>query len=667
MNEFPIEFDNESPQEKNKKITIKINYKLEDDLLYKFIIGSEGKWSTLKDFSEDMDAIWVPDREGIYTIMVQARKKEEQKPFNYVSKCNYVIGQSDKLLITDVKLDKYKLTVGEKNTVVVTANEENLLYRYKVREDKTWHIIMDYVTKNAITWTPKFPGKQELVVQCKRFDSQDNFDDSQKVIFDVLPATKVEIVDFKCLSSELYQDNEITFQVEASYEDTRMVLYRFMRIDREGNTQIIQDYSTKRIVSYFEKESGEFKLLCLAKDMYSPSAYDDRAVISYKIKKYKEVNIHSFTTDVSSPQLCETTVTLKAIAEGGRDLRYRFIIDGNYGEDSGYIKESNYIWNTKAPGKYKINLMIKDVSFEGKSEAESSLEFAIDEVSRSPVKINDVILDRNTNLLVGEVVNIKTIAEGGIDLRYAFVVTKNGKVNESISYGTCNFVNFTPEEEGEYELEIRVKDKYSIKEYDAHSLIHINASKFLAANIDYVLISKKDYFLIGDQIKIDVITQNTGQTLIKYGLYINGNKVEQGIYSEDKSYIITPKVSGIYNVEIFAKNKNSDKDFDHKKLIKVIVHDSLKIANTRIECDKTKPVVNEAITLTAHSEGGKEVVYEFYMMEKGEWNLVQEYSRKNYYVFMPFNRGKYKILVFCKSQFKKCSYEDYSLIEFDVS
>ena len=53
-------------------------------------------------------------------------------------------------------------------------------------------------------------------------------------------------------------------------------------------------------------------------------------------------------------------------------------------------------------------------------------------------------------------------------------------------------------------------------------------------------------------------------------------------------------------------------------------------------------------------------------MEKGNWVRVQNYSRKNYYTFLPFTSGNYRILVLSKSYYKKVNYEDYADLEFEV-
>jgi hypothetical protein len=119
-------------------------------------------------------------------------------------------------------------------------------------------------------------------------------------------------------------------------------------------------------------------------------------------------------------------------------------------------------------------------------------------------------------------------------------------------------------------------------------------------------------------------------------------------------------------LEVFAKNEDSEAEFDSKKDVRFIISEALPITNTQIKFDKTNLYVNKAITFTADSEGGREVLYQFYLMEKGDWILAQDFSRNNNYTFIPFAAGNYKILALCKSSYKKCVYEDYSIHEFNV-
>jgi hypothetical protein len=666
VNEIKIVFDLQSPQRKNKPINITIDEKLEKNLLYKFMVGCDGTWETLQDFSEKDSVTWTSEKECKYVVMVQAKIPNSSKSFDYVSRADYTIGQEDERLIKNVYLEKKRLTVGDKLNLHIEANRAPVVYRYWIKENDKWEIIKDYSADDNLLWSVKDPGQHEILVECKGLDSKNRFDDFEEVTFQVEDIKMLEITDFKALASDMLVENELVFQVEAAHDDDRTVLYKFVKINSEGGSSCIRDYSTKKVVSFMEKYSGEYRLLCLAKDMYSQDQYDDRALLSYKIKPYKDVSIRSFSTNLNSPQVCETAVTIKAIVGGGKELLYRFKIDGNYGEDSGYTRNNTYVWNTKKPGEYNIELWTKDVSFEGNYEASAVISFKVEEQCYDPVIINEVVLDKSSKLLKGEVINVKVIASGGTELRYSFIEKMSGKIVNKIDYGTCNWVNFTGSEKGSHELEVRVKDKYSGREYDSHSIVHIEVFDFIPAVIEHVLSPAKENYVVGDTVSYTVIAQNTRKTLLRYVLSINGQTVEETDFVMDDKYVFTPKCSGSYTLEIYAKNKKSDKDFDAKKEVMLNIHDALPITNTRIHFDEPKVLINNNVAFSVTSEGGKDVVYQFYFMNKGEWKLIQDYSKKNYNSFIPFSKGTYKILALSKSSLKKCSYEDYDILEFVV-
>ena len=91
--------------------------------------------------------------------------------------------------------------------------------------------------------------------------------------------------------------------------------------------------------------------------------------------------------------------------------------------------------------------------------------------------------------------------------------------------------------------------------------------------------------------------------------------------------------------------------------------------DTKIICEAKEEdlVVNNSIFFVVSTKGGRDIGYEFYLMEQGQWRRVQTYSRKNTYSFIPFKAGDYKLLVLTKSEYKVCSYEDYGIYEFKVT
>jgi len=400
--------------------------------------------------------------------------------------------------------------------------------------------------------------------------------------------------------------------------------------------------------------------------MYSPNSYDDRAIMHYTVVPYKPVKILSFTSDLSSPQINGTPIEFKCICSGGQNLFYKFIIDGNASESSKYISNGSYKWTPKQCGEYRIEVLVKDKRCAEDYEDKSVIEFSIDEDYTRGISIEEIILDKRKDLLIGEPLNIKVNSRGGGELLYEFIVLKEDEEIEVFEYNEKDFIDFIPEEIGKYEIEIKVKHPRSKREYDAHSVIYVECKEFIPAKIDYVLWDNKDYYLIGEEIIFEVVAENTKNTLAKYKVNINDREVEETEFSKNKKLKINPKCSGVYTIEIYCKNLWSTNKYDSKKVISFKVLDGPPLTNCRVYLDKDEVKQNEAVNVTADCNGGKDVLYEFYLMEKEELKLIQRYSKKNYYTFIPFHKGYYKIIALCKSNYSNYSYEDYSTLEMEI-
>lgn len=148
--------------------------------------------------------------------------------------------------------------------------------------------------------------------------------------------------------------------------------------------------------------------------MFSSKSFDDRAVILYNVDPYEEIKIRSFKSDVKSPQAAGTVINLKADVDGGRELLYRYIIEGPISEDSGYIRGNECVWEPRDEGKYKITLKVKDISFEGDHEDITSIQYEILNKGEKPVRISDVKCDKGRKCIIGDKINIKVKTDGGI-------------------------------------------------------------------------------------------------------------------------------------------------------------------------------------------------------------------------------------------------------------
>lgn len=609
-------------------------------------------------------------------LMAENDAKEKQPFAKDIGRIEYekITSEEKELnIINDVITNKEEYVVGEKCSVEVKTNNDNAyLYRFYIKNNDEWDIIRDYDTSGALNYTVNEEGEKELLIQCKRMESTEAFEDYKIIKVNVKSINKIEITDFKCLNKSLIAGEKLEFIVETNIcnneaeKDKFVLLYKFYKLYKDGRSICIQDYSTKNDVYYKELEAGNYRILCLVKNIFSNKEYDDRAVLVYNVKPYKDIKINSFVASLNSPQTTETDIKFTSEIQGGKNILYRYKVRGPIEDDTGFMEEKEFSWKPIEAGEYEIMLYVKDSEYKGEYEAAKKIAFTIEEKGKKPVRILDVIVDKEKRIIVGEPVNIMVSGEGGTRLKYAFVIRKDKKQLECVDYNKSNWINFIPKQVGEYEIEVMVKDQYSDKPYDANTFIYLKAMEYLPGEIDYIILPYKENHLIGETIEFECIIQNTKNVLVKYETKINGHSVEETEFSKNKKLRFTPKIAGKYTIEVYAKNIKCKGEYDSKKQISLYVSEASPIIETKIITNKLEFNVNEEVTFEVISRGGKDICYEFYLMGNNEWKKVQTYSKKHYYSFIPFTEGKYKILALAKSYYKKVSYEDYDQITFYV-
>lgn len=677
VSELEVSFSLESPQDKNVPINIMITNVEEEEMIYRFCVGINGVWHTIQDFSTKKNAEWVPEEYGNYIVMVQSKKVSSKKAFDHITRINYTIGKDfeDEKIIRSINLDKECYIVGDKLCLKVDSVYSPSLYKFWINGQYGWELLKDYTPDEKLVLTLNEIGEKEILVQCKRQDSENNFDDFSTVKFYVYEAVKIEISSLKSLSKELISGEELIFECEVNNEESKTVLYKFLVIDESGQVNVVQDYSTKSIVSFIENGSGKFKLLVLVKDLYSINNYDDRAVILYEVKKYNEIKIIDFFADLSLPHYTGHPVVFNAQVEGGKNLMFKYVINGPsvdeepFVEESGYLRENFYQWVPRVSGSYNAKVYVKDESSPQGYDVFGEMDFEVLPYVSQIVKILDVQIDSYEKHVKDKPIGIIVKAEGGLKLQYSFSITKENREIGFIDYGDKNFLTFVPQESGYYELEIKVKDAFSVQEYDASTILHFKVWDYYPARIDYILNKIQECYVVGEPIIFNLVAQNTKNILVKYVLSVNDQIIEETGYENNIVFEYVPTIKGKYTLTVMARNKDSDLEYDTKKETKIYVQDALPVTDTKIICEAREEdlLVNNSIFFAVSTNGGRDIGYEFYLMEQGQWRRVQSYGRKNTYSFIPFKAGDYKLLVLTKSEYKNCNYEDYDIYEFKVT
>ena len=693
MKEVLIDFDNKGPIDINQTVNIAAFKSDSEKIQYKFMEGLNGIWSPIQDFSDNNICTWNPKKAGKYMIMVQGKSDNCSNGYDYLGKVEYEVNEAcgikeeiplkgilnegdeeskvnnskgDEKLIKDIIVDKDKVTLGEKIRIKIVSDEDILLCRFGIKEKDEWETLREYSMEKEYVYTANECGSKEILVECKSIDSEKNVDEFRTVSIEVEAINKVEIKNISCKCDSMIVDEELTFSIETNSSSNRPLLYKFFKINKEGKMICIQDFYSKNQVVFKEKQPGDYKLLCLVRDMFSNNAFDDRAIISYVVKPYNKIKINSFKSDIASPQGIGSTINFNTMATGGKTLVYRYSVDGPIKDDSSYRRSSEFCWIPQKEGDYTITVMVRDLSCDKEYEDIAVIHYSVYKKSDRPLRITEVVCSKERRCIVGESINILAKVEGGNKALYSFFINRNGVLEKKIDYEESNWIDFIPESKGEYEIEIKVRDYYSTREYDSSTSVYFKVNDFIPAQIECILTTSKERYLVDEVIEIEAIITGTKNTLVNLVTKINGQEVEKTGFVTNKKFRIKPKCKGKYTFQVFAKNTKSSEEYDSKKELNIYVHEVLPVTSTKVFISEDDITIGKEITLKAISVGGKDVCYQFYIMNNDNWTLVQGYSRKDYYTFIPFTSGEYRVLVLSKSFHKKIEYEDYDVIDFMV-
>ena len=117
-------------------------------------------------------------------------------------------------VIKEIIIDKEEVVIGEKCSIEVKTNDTNgYLYRFYIKRYKDWDIVRDYDTSNILKYTATEAGEKEFLIQCKRMESTESFEDYRTIKVNVKNIRKIEITNFKCLSKSLIVGEKLEFVV----------------------------------------------------------------------------------------------------------------------------------------------------------------------------------------------------------------------------------------------------------------------------------------------------------------------------------------------------------------------------------------------------------------------------------------------------------------------
>ena len=338
MNEFGIEFSLESPQSKNTEIRISLNDNSGKNFLCKYLVGSGGKWNALSDFASGKTVIWIPKEPGSYTVMAQIKEEDSKKSFDYVSKAEFVIEDTEakeerladkrKAHIDELDIDKKKpYVINEPIHIDVKASggSGSYLYSFIVRKDEKELEEIQYGYCSWVNFTPETTGEFELEARVKDVDST-RYADNVQIIPIVVCEYAAAKIDYIIMPPKKQYVVSDTVAMEAIVQNTTNVLMKYIL---KINNHVIEetDFVESKKYEFIPKCSGVYSVVILAKNVISDALYDSKNEIWLKVEEAQTIRNTKIEHDKENI-ICGESITFSVSFEGGKGVLIEFYIMG---------------------------------------------------------------------------------------------------------------------------------------------------------------------------------------------------------------------------------------------------------------------------------------------------------------------------------------------------
>jgi len=228
-------------------------------------------------------------------------------------------------------------------------------YRYEFQQQfpgGKWTVVQPYSSKSSWTWdTSQSPiGISYFQVLVSNVGSSAPYDASAWTSFTTYAAPATSVSFTTNIASPVKAGSQITFKGAASGGTGNYQYQFFQQIN--GRWVVVSPYSTSSSWTWNTAgvSPGTYYFQLYAKCASSASLYDVTGFIAYTISPPPAKAIASFVTNLKSPQIFGTQVTLTAAASGGSgNYQYEFlqqIPGGQWTVVQPYSSSPSWTWDT---------------------------------------------------------------------------------------------------------------------------------------------------------------------------------------------------------------------------------------------------------------------------------------------------------------------------------
>ncbi len=587
----------------------KVTYKLS---------GSE-QTVTVQDYSTNAKVSFAPESAGSYSVTVgvkDARDVVVNRTFEVTV---------NKPLANNSTISETMISLG--SSVTLTAASEGGLepiqYAFVVQDTKgKWSVLKNYSSDTTCGYTPAAVGNYTLQIKAK--------DSRGTVVISSFRLTVVEpIANTSTVSKDTIILGESVTITASSTGGVEPSQYAFSVKDTAGNWTVIKDYSADTSCTYEPPVSGDYTIMVRAKDK--------RGAVSDKEFALKVVDPLTNSSTISAQKIViGNSVTLTAVSTGGLSpVQYAYVVKDNSGKWTvikNYSDAESCSYTPAATGSYLFQVKAKDAM--GTVSIKEHTLTVVEPLTNSSVISEEIIT-------IGNSVELTAISAGGIaPVQYAYVV-KNTKGSWSVikNYSDAAACTYTPPTVGSYTLQVKARDSAGtvvIKEFVLTVMPELSNTSSVSAE---TIVKGKSATLTG--------AAEGGIAPYQFAYVAKspeGKVYTLKDYSNETSYKFTPAMTGVYTVQIKAK--------DTKGTVKVkeFALSVMSVLENTSSCSAEVIVKGSSVTLTGASTGGLAPVQYAYVVKdtSGKWSVIKNYSDAESCSYTPSVTGSYLLQVKAK-------------------
>ncbi|MGM9979304.1 MAG: leucine-rich repeat protein [Clostridium sp.] len=437
-----------SPQHAGSQVTLIVQANGTGILQYKYYGYLNGKFTEIKDWSENNSVTISPSIAGIYDLWVAVK---DSKGTIVRGNMNFTFTNpllSISSITTDKKSPQYTKT-ALKLTTQASGGIGTLQYKYYRYLNGSYATIKDWSISSSVIIAPKTAGIYDLWVAVK--DSKGTIVRKNKNFTFINHLGISSITTDKKSPQYTGTSVKLTTQASGGIGTLQYKYYSYLN----GKYAEIKNWSTNSSVTITPKTEGAYDLWVAVKD-------ETGTIIKKNIAFtfYEALEINKFTTDKASPQYVGTPVKLTVQAVGGKGTKqykyYRYL-NGSYAIIKDWSTNSSVMIAPKTEGTYDLWVTVKD---ETGTTVKKNIKFAFNKA----LEVNSLTTDKESPQYIDNSISITANASGGIGtLQYRFIVgNPDGTYSIIKDYSSSNTCNWIPSIDGNYTLYVDVKDDLEV-------------------------------------------------------------------------------------------------------------------------------------------------------------------------------------------------------------